>query len=94
MYTGWKRTSRVAGELIACDRDSVWVLTAGGLVTVATRRVRAMTVYAGLGPDGELKRLSMTTARAEALRPWTRFPQGIPAGLDRAVIRARPWMER
>lgn len=94
MYTGWRRGSHVTGELIACDRDSIWVLTTGGLLAFTARQVRAMTVYTGLGPEGEVKTLSLSNARAAELRPWTRFPQGIPAGLDRALILPRPWLEQ
>ena len=90
LYGSVRRSSRLRGELIACDRDSMWVLTDSGLAGVETRHARGLTVYTGLGPDGETESWSMSGADPRSLRPWARFPQGIPADLDRALIRPRP----
>jgi hypothetical protein len=117
------------GELIAVNRDSVYVLTTGGLAVIPVRGVAKLNVtgydaqaaaLALWGLAGTLATIShgillifsapvwiITSSIAaaahsrepreiypevalNALRIYARFPQGIPAGLDRRQLRPKP----
>jgi hypothetical protein len=125
-YTLGAGTATVEGELIAASPDSLHVLTADSLVTVATSAVTSATLTTY---DARLNTLNMwtilgavsslshgvglllsvpmwiivgTTATASAskaprvqsvdaalLRPYARFPQGLPPGLERRALRQK-----
>ena len=84
------RWRHVAGESIACDRDSTWVLTPSGLVAVRNRQVIEVILTTGVDERG--RPISQRTQRVveEDLRQWSRFPQGLPAGVDRARLQPKP----
>lgn len=125
-YTLGAAVATVEGELIAASTDSLHVLTADSLATVATSAVTSATLttydarlntlnaWSVLGAVstashgvGLLLSLPMwiivgTTATASAskaprvqsadaalLRPYARFPQGLPPGLDRRALRQK-----
>lgn len=121
----------VAGELIAVDPDSVFVMSGRGLVGLRKLQVRRATLFsydsqwgqlAAWGVVGTLSTISnglllLLTAplwvivstsaassrshapmveladsgdRWEKLRLYARFPQGLPSGMDRSVLRPAP----
>jgi len=96
----------LAGELIVCRLDSLWVLTESGLRSRAMDRVRSVRVYKGVSQDGyvvsedvvPVREASITRPndssvardREADLRPWARFPQGWPPGLDPTSLRPKP----
>ena len=133
-YGGWAMVwdsagTQTDGELIAVNRDSVYVLTHRGLAVIPMRRVAKLNVtgynsaagtLALWGLAGTLGTIShgwfllfsspawiITSSIAavahsrepreiypevelDKLRIYARFPQGIPAGLDRRQLRPKP----
>ncbi len=87
---------RLTGELIAIGDDSTQVLTSDGLVVFATARVSDFQLATSRNRDGKLaieqagvakdtgSSLTAMPARDELhrMRPYARFPQGVPAGVD------------
>lgn len=96
----------LAGELIACRLDSLWVLTESGLRAEALGKVGSVRLYREVGTHGRVdvedvvptreasimspQEASIARAREAELRQWARFPQGWPPGLDRAALRPKP----
>lgn len=120
--------TRVEGELIAVDADSIHVLRGGSLVSLGMAGVRSVTLTTfdqnssqattwmlvgtlSAGTHGLLAILtvpawlivggfSLSAIRAapavrwskgsvDRMRPFARFPQGIPAAVDRATLRPK-----
>jgi hypothetical protein len=79
----------VAGELIACDHDSTWVLTAQGLVAVPNR-FTGVKVSTGANASGRIVSERPGTVTYRELQRWARFPQGMPPGMDRTHIKPKP----
>ena len=104
--TGSGRADVIAGELIVCRIDSLWVLTEGGLRSAALERVRSVRLYAEFDGHGRVREVdvvpadeasivgppdgSIARAREADLRPWARYPQGWPPGLDPSALRPKP----
>jgi hypothetical protein len=88
--SGFGRDDWLEGELIACRNDSLWVLAEAGLRSKPLRRVRSVHLFKEMDVDGRVREESMSGARQAHLRPWARFPQGFPPGLDRTALRPKP----
>ena len=104
--TGFLSEESFAGELIVCRRDSLWVLTDGGLRSAALGRVQSVRLYREADARGSVREEdvvplregsivspreeSIARAREADLRPWARYPQGWPPGLDPAALRPKP----
>jgi len=97
---GW-RNPPVRGELIALDRDTVFVLTAAGLVGTPCRSVRRLMLYAdrnsqlntpllNFGPRSPRESRPLPESW-ENIRPFARFPTGLPASIARESLRMPPW---
>ncbi len=96
----------LSGELIVCRGDSLWVLTEHGLRPVALGRVGSVRLYREADTRGRVREVnfllpreasivspreeSIARARQAGLRPWARFPQGWPPGIDPAALRPKP----
>jgi hypothetical protein len=97
----------LAGELIACRFDSLWVLTESGLRSQALPGIRSVRVY-DVDANGHMRveevvpdhpssiassrESSVAPDRVAELRQWARFPQGWPPGLDPASLRLKPML--
>jgi hypothetical protein len=86
----------VRGELVTIERDSLFVLSDSTLVGVpfAARPVAHIWVYEGgtMVASASYARLPFTSIQSEdfeRLRPYARFPEGFPPGLDRVTLRPR-----
>jgi hypothetical protein len=88
--TGFARDDFVAGELIACWTGSVWVLTERGLRSVPFRSVRWLRLHRTGDTRRRTGAVDMKTVREAELRPWARYPQGLPRGFDAATLRPKP----
>lgn len=88
--TGYGLGDVLAGELIVCREDSVWVLTGSGLQSRPLRRVYSVRVYKAADQRGHVDDELLTRPKAAELRPWARFPQGLPPGLEPAALRPKP----
>lgn len=84
----------ITGELIAASADSLWFLADRRLETIPTGELRntAIEVHEGAEPgwyQPPLARLLRPQPMAcAALARHARFPQGLPAGLDRTTLAA------
>jgi hypothetical protein len=91
------RNARVVmGELIAVESDSTYLLPEDpsvGLVAIANEhivrfgiRVHQPRGGARVAAESQLTR-GVGRAALERMRPWARFPQGLPPHLDRGSLR-------
>jgi hypothetical protein len=82
----------VAGELIAADIDSVWILSGNHLTAIPSLQLPRTSIELSEGfeywmpPLLQLDRPDRWSW--ETLARHARFPQGIPPGLDRTTLRA------
>ncbi len=108
-----RKSPAIRGELIALDRDSVYILADTALIAVACRTVRGMDLQVDV--EGMLEAPQLAFARSkvdrpfgigdkrvgpdpagpipaewEKVRPFARFPGGLPDSLDRASLRLPP----
>lgn len=86
--------SNVLGELIAVESDSTYVLTEGrGLVALETRRITRIAVRAFQPPGGLIivsaggLTRGVEGTQMKEVRSRARYPQGLPAELDRSTLR-------
>jgi len=88
-----ERPARViAGELIAADIDSVWVLSGDSLTAIPSLQLPRTSIELSEGVEPWLPPLLLL----QRPDPWSwpklarhaRFPQGIPPGLDRSTLAA------
>jgi hypothetical protein len=89
-------TTPPQGELVAADRDSLFLFLGETFTVIPGARLLRVRViqYKGQNPAvesfGAGENIKDRAARLRRLSVYARFPQGLPPDLDRAALHARP----